>query len=187
MSARLVILACSATKRTDAGYMPAIERYNGPLWQTFKAARAEAAPIACAFLSALYGFGGEDRPIQDYNERMTPERARVHCRRIGYALATAAELEASGQLRHACRLRDCRIDALPCATVRRCRDRRRRALLGGYARIRRAVPRRWPSDTGRAGYGNQRAYRLHAPTVARVDAPGMRGTGESCVTLVLRA
>lgn len=77
MSARLVILACSATKRTDAGYMPAIERYNGPLWQTFKAARAEAAPIACAFLSALYGFGGEDRPIQDYNERMTPERARA--------------------------------------------------------------------------------------------------------------
>src|SRR3546814_7213550 len=33
---RLLILACSATKRQDDGYMPAIDRYDGPLWQTVR-------------------------------------------------------------------------------------------------------------------------------------------------------
>lgn len=74
---RLVILACSATKRSDPGYIPAIERYDGPLWQTLRAARAEAAPVACAFVSARYGFGCDYRPIENYNERMTPEKARA--------------------------------------------------------------------------------------------------------------
>ena len=35
---RLVILPCSATKRDGPEYMPAIERYDGPLWRTLRAA-----------------------------------------------------------------------------------------------------------------------------------------------------
>lgn len=51
---RLLILACSATKRDDPTYMPAIERYDGPLWRTLRAA---------------------DTPIETYDARMTPEIA----------------------------------------------------------------------------------------------------------------
>lgn len=35
---RLLVLACSATKRPDPSYMPVRERYDGPLWRTLRAA-----------------------------------------------------------------------------------------------------------------------------------------------------
>src|SRR3546814_1674129 len=34
---RLLILACSATKRSRPGWIPAVDRYDGPLWQTLRA------------------------------------------------------------------------------------------------------------------------------------------------------
>ena len=36
-SERLLILACSATKRGEQKYLRAIERYDGPLWRTLRA------------------------------------------------------------------------------------------------------------------------------------------------------
>jgi len=73
---RLLILACSQVKRDDAGLMSAIDRYNGPLWQTLRTYLANAkTPTAVAFVSAKYGFKAADTPIENYDLRMSKARA----------------------------------------------------------------------------------------------------------------
>lgn len=74
---RLVILGCSATKLHTPGYIPASERYNGPLWQTLRTVDPDGTRAAHAFFSARYGFGSADHPIEDYNTRLTPELVRA--------------------------------------------------------------------------------------------------------------
>ncbi|ACM39305.1 hypothetical protein Avi_9566 (plasmid) [Allorhizobium ampelinum S4] len=74
-SSRLIILACSATKRAEPDYMPALERYDGPLWKTLRAADPEGMKASVAFLSARLGFRAADTPIEMYDARMTPEIA----------------------------------------------------------------------------------------------------------------
>ncbi|WP_234819286.1 hypothetical protein [Sinorhizobium meliloti] len=68
---RLLILACSATKRPDSGYIPAIYRYDGPLWQTLRVTDPRGSMARVAFLSAHYGFQDSAAPIADYNARLT--------------------------------------------------------------------------------------------------------------------
>ncbi|MES4992569.1 hypothetical protein ACTJJ7_11740 [Phyllobacterium sp. 22229] len=73
---RLLILACSATKRCDPGYMPAIERrYNGPLWQTLRTVDPDGSKAKVAFLSVHYGFRDASDTIEPYDRRMTKEIA----------------------------------------------------------------------------------------------------------------
>lgn len=72
---RLLILACSATKRRDAGWIDAIDRYDGPLWQTVRAAKPDRMQIKVAVLSARYGFLDSRSPIEDYDARLTPNLA----------------------------------------------------------------------------------------------------------------
>ncbi len=72
---RLVILACSATKRDGPDYMPAIERYDGPLWKTLRAANPDGRYAAVAFLSAHLGFREASTTIELYDARMTQDRA----------------------------------------------------------------------------------------------------------------
>lgn len=72
---RLLILACSATKRDGDTYMPAIDRYDGPLWRTLRAADPDRRLARVAFLSARLGFRGADTPIELYDARMTAEIA----------------------------------------------------------------------------------------------------------------
>lgn len=74
---RLLILACSNTKRRDADRIPARERYNGPLWQTLRAVDPRGELAHVAFLSAQYGFRAASTPIEHYDARMTPEIARA--------------------------------------------------------------------------------------------------------------
>lgn len=74
-SSRLLILACSATKRADAGDMPAIQRYDGPLWQTLRVVDPDCVKAKVAFLSARLGFRAADAPIELYDARMTGEIA----------------------------------------------------------------------------------------------------------------
>lgn len=69
---RLLILACSATKRHDAGHIPARLRYDGPLWRTLRAADPDGRRAKVAFLSAHYGFRDAVTPIADYDARLTP-------------------------------------------------------------------------------------------------------------------
>lgn len=73
---RLLILACSATKRRDAGWIDAIDRYDGPLWQTVRAVRPDRIRIKVAVLSARYGFLDSRSPIEDYDARLTPDLAQ---------------------------------------------------------------------------------------------------------------
>lgn len=74
-SHRLLILACSATKRTDAGRMPAIERYDGPLWRTLRAVNPDPRLIKVAFLSARFGFRDARTPIEHYDARLSADLA----------------------------------------------------------------------------------------------------------------
>ncbi|CAK7262356.1 MULTISPECIES: hypothetical protein [Shinella] len=69
---RLLILACSATKRDGPAYMPAIERYDGPLWQTLRSVDPRGEKAKVAFLSARLGFRAAATPIEMYDARMTP-------------------------------------------------------------------------------------------------------------------
>lgn len=74
---RLLILACSATKRGEAKYLPAIERYDGPLWQTLRKVNPDRKMAKVAFLSAHPGFRAATTPIEMYDARMTPQMAEV--------------------------------------------------------------------------------------------------------------
>ena len=69
---RLLILACSATKRDGPTYMPAIERYDGPLWQILRSVDPRGEKAKVAFLSARLGFRAASTPIETYDARMTP-------------------------------------------------------------------------------------------------------------------
>ncbi|WP_145200335.1 hypothetical protein [Sphingobium sp. B2] len=75
-SHRLLILACSATKRRDPGWMPAWERYDGPLWQTWRAVDPQRRLARVGFVSARYGFRSADSPIEHYDARLTPDLAK---------------------------------------------------------------------------------------------------------------
>lgn len=68
---RLLILACSATKRTDPGEIPAWDRYTGPLWQTMRTHNAGERHARVAFLSAQYGLRDASTPIANYDARLT--------------------------------------------------------------------------------------------------------------------
>lgn len=72
---RLLILACSATKRDGETYMPAIDRYDGPLWRTLRAADPDRCLARVAFVSARLGFRRAETPIKLYDTRMTAEIA----------------------------------------------------------------------------------------------------------------
>ena len=82
---RLLILACSATKREDGGYMPAIDRYDGPLWQTVRSHAGDRKMLKVAVLSARYGFIDSRSPVQNYDSRLTTDLAD---RMIAGGLAT---------------------------------------------------------------------------------------------------
>ncbi|PZR90865.1 MAG: hypothetical protein DI537_17465 [Stutzerimonas stutzeri] len=75
MKRRLLILGCSARKAPAAGWIPAIDRYDGPLWQTLRASEPTRNRIAVAFLSARYRFRDGSTPIENYNERMSADHA----------------------------------------------------------------------------------------------------------------
>lgn len=76
MSAKkqLLLLPCSATKRKDDGPLPALERYDGPMYKVLRSfLRDNAWPqsLSVAVLSAEYGLMGGLASIHDYDKRMT--------------------------------------------------------------------------------------------------------------------
>lgn len=76
---RLLVLGCSQTKRNTAGSVPAIARYDGPLFRVLRAfLRDHVWPerLSVAVLSAEHGLIGALSGIEDYDQRLTPERAR---------------------------------------------------------------------------------------------------------------
>jgi len=76
---RLIVLACTATKRADPHPLLAIRRYDGPSFCTLRKWQAanptSAAQLDVWILSAKHGLITADALISDYNQRMTPNRA----------------------------------------------------------------------------------------------------------------
>lgn len=88
---RCLILGCSATKDPSPGLMPAIERYQGPLYRVLRAYRADhprQMPDVW-ILSARYGLIAASTPIPDYDQMMTPARAHDLHDQVQDALAVA--------------------------------------------------------------------------------------------------
>jgi len=73
---RLIVLACSESKSSELGRIPAYQRYDGPLWRTLRAADPEGCKATVMFLSARFGLGSAcDCNIQHYDARLTVQLA----------------------------------------------------------------------------------------------------------------
>ncbi|MGE3268871.1 MAG: DUF6884 domain-containing protein [Chloroflexota bacterium] len=75
---RLLILRCASTKRPGAAPMPALERYDGPAFRVLrKYLRSEPSdPPLIRIVSAEHGLMSEEQLIEEYDRRMTVERAQ---------------------------------------------------------------------------------------------------------------
>src|SRR4051794_20020852 len=74
----LLILSCSATKRDDEGLLPALERYDGPMYHVLRAFLRKAewsTLLSVGVLSARYGLIGGLASVDDYDQRMTRLRS----------------------------------------------------------------------------------------------------------------
>ena len=71
----VVIIPCSSKKRKDKGNMPAYERYDGPLWRTFRKWRESGEkrrhPFRFFALSAEYGLIPIEQDIPDYDTKLS--------------------------------------------------------------------------------------------------------------------
>jgi hypothetical protein len=77
-SRKLLVIGCSQTKRETQGFLPAIHRYDGSSYRVLRSfLRDHQWPrsLSVAVLSARYGLVGGFAEIEDYDERMTTERA----------------------------------------------------------------------------------------------------------------
>lgn len=76
---RLLILQCSSSKRSSAEPIPAIERYDGPLWRVLRAYRREqglwGADLEVFGLSAEYGLIPAEQTIPMYERTIDTDRA----------------------------------------------------------------------------------------------------------------
>ena len=75
---RLLILSCSQRKNTSQGQLPAIDRYNGPLFfvlrRFLRECPHEAKHLDVYILSAAYGLIAEDFPTPLYDQKMNMAR-----------------------------------------------------------------------------------------------------------------
>ena len=74
----LLLVGCSQSKRPDDGLMPAFERYTGVNFKVLRKAQREGyfpEMLDVLILSAEHGLLESDYPIEDYDCKMTRERA----------------------------------------------------------------------------------------------------------------
>jgi hypothetical protein len=91
VSASLVILGCSQRKRQTSRILPAIDRYDGPVFRVLrKHSREEPEnPTAACILSARFGLIPAKRKIPRYDRRLSgPEPAQLR-QRVKIQLARA--------------------------------------------------------------------------------------------------
>jgi len=75
---RLLIISCSQRKKSDAGLLPAIDRYDGPAFRVLKKFLG-AAPddsVTVLIVSAKYGLIESSQLIPDYDCRMSAALVR---------------------------------------------------------------------------------------------------------------
>ncbi|HEX6292957.1 MAG TPA: hypothetical protein VFZ66_27485 [Herpetosiphonaceae bacterium] len=74
-SQRLLLIACSKSKRTDPGLLPARERYTGGAYHTLNKAEREGVTLPqVLILSAEFGFLRPTDPIPAYDRTMTAQQ-----------------------------------------------------------------------------------------------------------------
>lgn len=74
----LLLVACSRRKRDTPGLLPAIERYDGPIFRLIRRFRRHhPTGPRVVILSAAFGLIPADQPIPWYDRRMTPARAHA--------------------------------------------------------------------------------------------------------------
>ena len=75
---RLLILSCSQRKHTSEGLLPAIERYNGPLFfvlrRFLRECPHETKQLDVYILSAVYGLIAAGYPVPFYDQKMNMSR-----------------------------------------------------------------------------------------------------------------
>lgn len=75
---RLLILSCSQRKLTAENLLPAIERYNGPLFfvlrRFLRECPHEAKQLDVYILSAAYGLVAGNSPVPFYDQKMNISR-----------------------------------------------------------------------------------------------------------------
>jgi len=92
---RLLLLACSATKRIDHRALPALFLYDGPAWRTPRAwlqpegnqaaYEAKKAQLDIYAISAKYGILMAWEPIHTYDRQMDAARAaEIRIEQIGF-------------------------------------------------------------------------------------------------------
>ena len=76
---RLLILGCSQKKRPDSGLLPALDRYDGPMFRVLRKFLREcpggAQGLETYILSAEFGLMPASQPIPNYDRRMTLQQA----------------------------------------------------------------------------------------------------------------
>lgn len=74
----LLIISCSQRKRSDSGLLPAVEWYDGVNFRVIRKAQREGywpKNLDLLILSAKHGLLKPDVLLEDYDLRMTRERA----------------------------------------------------------------------------------------------------------------
>jgi hypothetical protein len=78
---RLLILSCSQRKRPDRVLLPALERYDGPVFRMLRkflrSCPARESHLEVYILSAQFGLISAHQPISYYDCRMTPQQASI--------------------------------------------------------------------------------------------------------------
>ena len=78
---RLLILGCSQKKRPDSGLLPALTRYDGPMFRVLRKflreCPGEAQGLEIYILSAEFGLIPASQPIPNYDRRMTLQQANI--------------------------------------------------------------------------------------------------------------
>jgi len=78
---RLLILSCSQRKRPDRGLLPALERYDGPVFRMLRkflrSCSVEESHPKVYILSVQFGLIPAHQPISHYDCRMTPQQASI--------------------------------------------------------------------------------------------------------------
>ena len=74
----LLLISCSQRKIETPGVLPAIDRYDGPTYRCLRKLRREGYThpnLDTLIISAKYGVLACQQPIENYDQRMTTERA----------------------------------------------------------------------------------------------------------------
>lgn len=99
---RLLILACSAAK-AEGGGLAARDRYQGPLWQTLRAADPDGVRAFVCFLRAKFGLGDARTVLPHYDRVLTDADADRMA--SGATWACYPELPQSSRMTMAAKLR----------------------------------------------------------------------------------